>query len=85
MSSSRGNVIALTAEPNDMYGKVMSMGDPQVATYFELCTRVPMREVAEVMQGHPKDAKMRPCPRDSRHVSRQRGRRCRGKEFYRYF
>lgn len=59
MSSSKGNVIALTAPANDMYGKVMSMSDGQVATYFELCTRVPMEEVAEVLKGHPKDAKMR--------------------------
>ena len=59
MSSSRGNVIALTASASDMYGKVMSMSDGQVATYFELCTRVPMEEVAEITQGHPKDAKMR--------------------------
>ena len=59
MSSSRGNVIALTAAPSDMYGKVMSMSDEQVKTYFELCTRVPMSEVAGIMQGHPKEAKMR--------------------------
>ncbi|MEK7108940.1 MAG: tyrosine--tRNA ligase [Patescibacteria group bacterium] len=59
MSSSRGNVIALTAVPGDMYGKVMSMADGQVATYFELCTRVPMEEVAEICKGHPKEAKMR--------------------------
>lgn len=59
MSSSRGNTITLTAQPSDMYGKVMSMNDSQVGTYFELCTRVPMEEVAQIMQGHPKDAKMR--------------------------
>jgi len=59
MSSSKGNVITLTAPAPDMYGKVMSMKDEQVATYFELCTRVPMQEVAEVLKGHPKEAKMR--------------------------
>lgn len=59
MSSSKGNVIALTAAPADMYGKVMSMTDEQVPTYFELCTRVPMEEVAEILQGHPKEAKAR--------------------------
>jgi tyrosyl-tRNA synthetase len=59
MSSSRGNVITLTAEPADMYGKVMSMGDAQVPTYFELCTRVPMEEIPEILAGHPKEAKMR--------------------------
>lgn len=65
MSSSWGNTIALTAAPNDMYGKVMSMGDEQIGSYFEICTRVPLREVSEVRAGladgtlHPKEAKMR--------------------------
>ncbi|HWB33809.1 MAG TPA: tyrosine--tRNA ligase [Candidatus Paceibacterota bacterium] len=59
MSSSKGNVIALTAAPADMYGKVMSMADEQVKIYFELCTRVPMGEVEKIASGHPKDAKMR--------------------------
>lgn len=59
MSSSWGNTIALTAAPADMYGKVMSMADGQLPTYFELCTRVPMEEAKEVLAGHPKEAKMR--------------------------
>lgn len=59
MSSSWGNTITLTAPPEDMYGKVMSMGDAQLPTYFEVCTRIPMEEVAEVLKGHPKEAKMR--------------------------
>lgn len=59
MSSSKGNVITLTASPSEMYGKVMSMGDTQVRTYFELCTRVPMGEVEEILAGHPKEAKQR--------------------------
>lgn len=59
MSSSRGNVITLTSAPADMYGKVMSMADNQLATYFEMCTRVPMDEVSEILKLHPKDAKMR--------------------------
>ncbi len=59
MSSSKGNVITLTAPASDMYGKVMSMGDGQVKTYFELCTRVPMDEVERILGAHPKEAKMR--------------------------
>jgi tyrosyl-tRNA synthetase len=59
MSSSKGNVINLTATPSDMYGKVMSMADVQLPTYFELCTRVPMEEVEEILKEHPKEAKMR--------------------------
>lgn len=59
MSSSWGNTITLDAAPADMYGKVMSLRDDLIATYFELCTRVPMQEVQEILQAHPKEAKMR--------------------------
>ena len=65
MSSSWGNTITVSSEPNDMYGKVMSMVDAQVLTYFELCTRMPMNEVEDIGNKlesgelHPKDAKMR--------------------------
>lgn len=65
MASSRGNYIALTAEPFDMYGKIMSMADRNIVPYFELCTRTPLRDVEEVRKGlasggiHPKEAKMR--------------------------
>ena len=59
MSSSKGNVINLTAPPADMYGKVMSMTDAQVPIYFELCTRVSMDEIRKILAGHPKEAKQR--------------------------
>jgi tyrosyl-tRNA synthetase len=64
MSSSWGNTINLTAEPSDMYGKVMSMQDDEILTYFELCTRVPMSEVEGIKKTleageNPRDAKMR--------------------------
>lgn len=59
MSSSWGNVINITDMPKEMFGKVMSIKDDLMEKYFELCTRVPMNEVKEIMQGHPKEAKMR--------------------------
>ncbi|MEX0919424.1 MAG: tyrosine--tRNA ligase [Parcubacteria group bacterium] len=59
MSSSWGNVINVTDEANDMYGKVMSLKDDLVERYFELVTRVPMSEVLEIMKLHPKEGKMR--------------------------
>lgn len=59
MSSSWGNTINFNDAAADMYGRIMSMGDEQVKTYFELCTRVPMDEVEQIMQEHPKEAKMR--------------------------
>lgn len=63
MSSSWGNTINLTATPEDMYGKVMSMRDEDIVTYFTLCTRLPLSDVAEIEKtltdgGNPRDAKM---------------------------
>ncbi|MGE5297991.1 MAG: tyrosine--tRNA ligase [Acidobacteriaceae bacterium] len=46
MSSSWGNVINLMDEPNDMFGKVMSITDDLIITYFTHCTRFPMDKVA---------------------------------------
>lgn len=59
MSSSWGNVVNITDAPNDMFGKIMSIKDELVSKYFELCTRLPMDEVDQVLKGHPKEAKMR--------------------------
>jgi len=59
MSSSWDNTITLTAEPNDMYGKIMSISDDNVKIYFETCTRVSTVEIEEIIKSHPKVAKMR--------------------------
>lgn len=64
MSSSFGNTINLTDAPNEMFGRVMSLPDDLIGTYFVHCTRVPMREVAAIETallsgGNPRDAKMR--------------------------
>lgn len=59
MSSSWGNVITLTEEPSQMFGKVMTVNDNLVRKYFELCTRVAYEEIDNILNNHPKDAKMR--------------------------
>ena len=59
MSASWGNVINITGESNDMFGKVMSVADNLVKKYFDLCTRVPTDEISEILILHPKEAKMR--------------------------
>jgi tyrosyl-tRNA synthetase len=64
MSSSWGNVINLTDEPNDMFGKIMSINDDLIIKYFEYATRVPMEEVKtlekELKAGaNPRDIKKR--------------------------
>ncbi|GMQ95351.1 MAG: tyrosine--tRNA ligase [Patescibacteria group bacterium] len=48
MSKSLGNYIAITDEPNDMYGKVMSVPDASIMNYFELCTYTPRSEIEKM-------------------------------------
>ena len=65
MSKSLGNYIGITEPPADMFGKVMSIPDDLMWTYYELATdRTPQQIAAlkeEVSSGalHPMDAKMR--------------------------
>ncbi len=60
MSSSWGNTINLTDEPNDMLGKVMSIPDELIESYFVHCTRVPMEGIESILkEGNPRDAKLR--------------------------
>lgn len=48
MSKSYGNFIALTEEPNDMYGKLMSISDEMITDYFTVLTDVSMEEIDEM-------------------------------------
>lgn len=59
MSKSYGNAIALTAEPADMFGKVMALPDEVLGTWFELLTELPPEEIAALLAGHPREAKAR--------------------------
>lgn len=59
MSSSWGNTINFNTDPEDMYGKLMSMADDQIENYFTLCTRLPQQEIESSIGLHPKEAKMR--------------------------
>ncbi|MEK7558645.1 MAG: tyrosine--tRNA ligase [Patescibacteria group bacterium] len=60
MSSSWGNVINITDEPNNMFGKVMSLPDSLIEKYFLLCTRVSQDEIKKVLNENknPRDSKM---------------------------
>ncbi len=59
MSSSWGNVINITDEPNEMFGKVMSINDELIKKYFVLATRVNLSEVEEIMKlPNPRDQKL---------------------------
>lgn len=55
-----GNVIAISAPPNDLYGKIMSLGDDVIIKTFEYCTDVPMTEIHTI----EKELKAGKNPRD---------------------
>ncbi len=48
MSKSLGNYVGVTDEPNDMFGKLMSIPDELMPSYFELCTDVPLDEIEQI-------------------------------------
>ncbi|MBP9814693.1 tyrosine--tRNA ligase, partial [Candidatus Woesebacteria bacterium] len=48
MSKSWGNGIWLTDEPNEMFGKVMSLKDSLIISYFTLATNISMNEIEEI-------------------------------------
>jgi len=62
MSKSLDNYIAITDEPLDMYGKVMSVPDNLIAPYYELCTQIPQGVITELVKtlaegANPRDSK----------------------------
>lgn len=50
MSKSWGNAIWLNDEPNQMYGKVMSIKDDLIIEYFTLATSLPLEEIEQFEQ-----------------------------------
>ena len=65
MSKSLGNYIGIYEEPEQMYGKVMSIPDELMIKYYELTTDIHPDEVDKIKASledgtyHPRDAKMR--------------------------
>jgi tyrosyl-tRNA synthetase len=59
MSKSLGNYIGVSEPPSQIFGKVMSLGDDLMRSYYELTTDVPMDEVERILAGHPMEAKKR--------------------------
>ncbi len=47
MSKSWGNAIWLDDEPNEMYGKVMSLKDDLIISYFTLATKISQEEISD--------------------------------------
>ncbi|MFH1967095.1 MAG: tyrosine--tRNA ligase [Patescibacteria group bacterium] len=50
MSKSYHNYVALTENPQDMYGKLMSTSDDQILPYFELLTDISTDEIETIKQ-----------------------------------
>lgn len=59
MSKSYGNAIGLTESAPEMFGKVMSLGDDVMGTWFELLTDLSKDEIAALLAGHPRTSKAR--------------------------
>jgi tyrosyl-tRNA synthetase len=65
MSKSLGNYVAITEAPEEMFGKLMSIPDELMWSYYELVTDRTPQEIAALKEQlkngalHPMDAKMR--------------------------
>jgi tyrosyl-tRNA synthetase len=59
MSKSLGNYIGVDEDPNEMYGKAMSIPDELMKDYFTLLTNAEDSEIDTLLSGHPRDAKDR--------------------------
>lgn len=65
MSSSWGNTVNLSDTPRDMFGRLMTIQDASIASYFVYCTRVLIEEIKKISadhlegKGNPRDAKLR--------------------------
>lgn len=55
MSTSWGNVINILSDPNEKYGKIMSIADQLIPVYMEMVTGIPMTRVKEVLNSLDND------------------------------
>jgi tyrosyl-tRNA synthetase len=64
MSKSLNNYIGIDEDPNEIFGKSMSIPDELMIKYYKLATDLPMEEIEKLEEGlkdgsvHPRDAKM---------------------------
>ncbi|MFH0988019.1 MAG: tyrosine--tRNA ligase [Parcubacteria group bacterium] len=64
MSKSIGNFVAITDEPEEKFGKLMSIADNLIVQYLQVYTKLPFAEIGTIEDGikagqNPRDAKMR--------------------------
>lgn len=56
-SKSLGNYIAITDSPDEMYGKIMSLPDPLIYSYFEVYTEEDLAPLKSLIKKNPMEAK----------------------------
>lgn len=62
MGKSEGNMISLLDSSKDMFGKIMSWTDGMMPSGFELCTKIPTEELANINKEiieNPRDTKLK--------------------------
>ena len=59
MSKSKGNYIGVTDAPGDMFGKIMSLPDALMDSYYTLLTDLPEADFKPLIAASPRDAKVR--------------------------
>ncbi|WP_018963457.1 tyrosine--tRNA ligase [Coprothermobacter platensis] len=59
MSKSLGNYVAFNDPPKEMFGKLMSIPDNLMPSYYKLLTDLTDKEIEKILSGHPKDAKLK--------------------------
>src|SRR5690606_4634760 len=57
MSKSLGNYIGVEEDPEQQFGKIMSICDALMWRYYELLSFRSLEEIEELKRGHPMDAK----------------------------
>lgn len=59
MSKSLGNAVGITDTPGDMFGKIMSVSDSLMLTYYDLLSSIETGRVEAIKEGeiHPMEAK----------------------------
>ena len=48
IGKSEGNVIGITDSPEELFGKIMALGDDVIISIFESCTDVSMEEISKI-------------------------------------
>lgn len=59
MSKSYGNYVAINAEPKDMFGKLMSIKDEEMLSYYEIFTDEDLKAIAKFIKDEPRNAKVK--------------------------